>query len=145
MIVFFVMLGSILAAWVAGVLGVEAMSSLRAATRFGLAVMFMFTASAHFSRMRADFIRMVPSRLPNPALLVTLTGIAEIIGAIGLLVPLVSRWAALGLALLLLALFPANVHAARAGLTLGGRPATPLIIRLPLQVIWIGLLCWTAL
>jgi uncharacterized membrane protein len=106
--------------------------------------MFIFTATAHFNRMRPDLISMVPPRLPNPAVLVTLTGIAELVGAIGLLVPAVSRWAAVGLALLLVALFPANVHAARAGVTLGGRPATPLVLRLPLQVIWIGLLCWVA-
>jgi uncharacterized membrane protein len=94
--------------------------------------------------MRPDLIRMVPPWLPNPEALVTFTGIAELVGAVGLLVPIVSRWAAVGLALLLVALFPANVHAARAGLILKGRPATPLVIRLPLQLIWIGLLCWLA-
>lgn len=145
MIPFFVMLVAVFAARVAGGLGVEAMSSWQAATRAGLAVMFIFTAIAHFNRMRPDLIRMVPPRLPNPAVLVTLTGIAELLGAIGLLVPPVSRWAALALAVLLFALFPANIHAARAGVTLGGRPATPLVLRLPLQVIWIGLLGWIAL
>jgi uncharacterized membrane protein len=95
-------------------------------------------------RMRPDLIRMVPPWLPNPEALVTFTGIAELVGAVGLLVPIVSRWAAVGLALLLVALFPANVHAARAGLILKGRPATPLVIRLPLQLIWIGLLLWLA-
>ena len=144
MIPFYVMLVAIIAARVVGFFGIEAMSSWQAATRAGLAVMFIFTATAHFNRMRPDLIRMVPPRLPNPALLVTLTGIAELVGAVGLLVPLLSRWAALGLALLLIALFPANIHAARAGATLGGRPATPLVLRLPLQAIWIGLLCWTA-
>jgi len=141
---FFVMLGAILAARGAGALGVESMGSWRAATRAGLAVMFVFTAVAHFNRMRPDIIRMVPPRLPKPAALVTLTGIAELVGAIGLLVPPVSRWAAVGLALLLVALFPANINAARAGVTVGGRPATPLALRLPLQLVWIGLLCWVA-
>ena len=144
MIPFFVMLGAILAARGAGALGVESMGSWRAATRAGLAVMFVFTAVAHFNRMRPDIIRMVPPRLPKPAALVTLTGIAELVGAIGLLVPPVSRWAAVGLALLLVALFPANINAARAGVTVGGRPATPLALRLPLQLVWIGLLCWVA-
>lgn len=144
MIPFFVMLAAILVARVAGALGLEALGSWREATRAGLAVMFIFTAVAHFNRMRPDLIRMVPARFPNPALLVTLTGLAELAGALGLLVPLVSRWAAIALAALLAALFPANVHAARAGLTLGGRPATRLVLRLPLQVIWIGLLCWVA-
>ena len=145
MIPFFVMLAVILVARGAGALGVEAMGSWQAATRVGLAVMFVFTAVAHFNRMRPDLVRMVPPQLPRPEMLVTLTGIAEFVGAIGLLVPPVSRWAAVGLALLLVGLFPANVYAARAGVTLGGRQATPLIFRGPLQVVWIGLLCWVAM
>lgn len=127
-----------------GALGVDVFDSWLAATRVGLAVMLMFTAAAHFNRMRADLIRMVPPQLPRPGLLITLTGIAELAGAIGLLIPRVAPWAALGLALLMVAMFPANIYAVRAGLTLGGRPATPLAIRLPLQLIWIGLLVWTA-
>ena len=144
MIPFFVMLGAVLAARGMGAAGVEFLGSWKAATRAGLAVMFVFTAAAHFNRMRLDLIRMVPPRFPNPGALVTLTGIAELAGAAGLLAPSVSRWAAAGLALLLVALFPANVHAARAGVSLGGRPATPLALRLPLQLLWIGLLGWVA-
>lgn len=138
------MLGVIVAARVIGALGVDVVDSWQAATRIGLAAMFVFTAVAHFNRMRPDLIRMVPPRFPNPAALVTLTGVAELVGAIGLLLPTVSRWAALGLALLLVLLFPANVHAARSGATLGGRPATRLALRLPMQLIWIGLLLWIA-
>ena len=144
MIPFIVMLGVILAARGAGALGLESMDSWLASTRAGLAVMFAFTGAAHFNRMRGDLIRMVPPRLPNPAKLVTLTGALELAGAIGLLVPAVSRWAAIGLALLLVVMFPANIHAARSGVPLGGRRATPLAIRLPLQLVWIGLLSWVA-
>jgi uncharacterized membrane protein len=139
------MLGVMLAARGAGTLGLESMDSWLAATRAGLAVMFVFTGVAHFNRMRGDLIRMVPPQLPNPGALVTLTGIAELVGAIGLLVPSVSRYAAIGLALLLVAMVPANIHAARSGVTLGGRRATPLAMRLPLQLVWIGLLCWIAM
>jgi uncharacterized membrane protein len=139
-----VMLGAILAARGVGALGWEPLGSWHTATRVGLAIMFVFTAAAHFNRMRADLIRMVPPQLPNPAALVTFTGVVELAGAVGLLVPAVSRWAALGLILLLLALFPANVHAARTGLTIGGRPATALVVRLPMQLLWIGLLWWSA-
>src|SRR5262245_54368494 len=65
---------------------------------------------------------MVPPSLPHPGALVTVTGIAELAGAVGLLGPAVSRWAALGLAVLLVAMFPANIHAARGRVTLRGRP-----------------------
>jgi uncharacterized membrane protein len=55
-------------------------------------------------------------------------------------VPPLIRASAYALILLLVALFPANVHAARAHLLVAGRPATPLVIRLPLQLFWIGAL-----
>ena len=45
---------------------------------------------------------------------------------------------------MMLALFPANVYAALAGVTLGGQPATPLWIRGPLQVLWFATLLWVA-
>ena len=53
--------------------------------RFALAGMFSFTASAHWGRRRPDLIRMVPAAFPRPDLLVTVTGVLEILGAIGLL------------------------------------------------------------
>jgi uncharacterized membrane protein len=87
---------------------------------------------------------MVPRSLPVPAALVTLTGVLEVIGAIGLWLPSTAVAAAYGLIALLLLMFPANVHAARAGLMIAGRRATPLVWRLPLQVFWIGALWWAA-
>lgn len=53
--------------------------------------------------------------------LVTATGVLELAGAAGLLVPRLAVWAAGGLALLLIAMFPANVHAAQAGILDGWR------------------------
>jgi uncharacterized membrane protein len=140
---FYVMLVGILAARVIGTLGWEPLDGWRAATRVGLALMFCFTAVAHFTRTRADLIRMVPPRFPNPAALVTATGIAEFAGAIGLLIPGLARWAAYGLILLLFVMFPANAHAAGSGHSIGGRPHTAFPIRLLLQVLWIWLLWWS--
>jgi uncharacterized membrane protein len=143
MIVFYIMLAAILVARAAGLLGVDVLDNWHAATRAGLCVMFVFTGIAHFTRTREDLIRMVPPQFPAPALLVTLTGIAEILGAIGLLIPSVSRLAGWLLAVLLVAMFPANIHAARNSHTIGGRPHTAMALRLPMQVLWIGLLIWS--
>jgi uncharacterized membrane protein len=143
-IVLYVMLGGILAARAAGALGVSSLDSWLLATRAGLALMFVFTGIAHFTRTRADLVRMVPPSLPNPGLLVTLTGIAELAGAIGLLIPSLARFAAWALAALLVAMFPANVYASRTQHTIGGRPHTPMMIRAPMQVLWIALLMWSA-
>ena len=113
------------------------------ALRFGLAAMFVFTAGSHFHpRTRPDLIRMVPASLPAPALLVTATGVLELIGAIGLLVPHAVTAAASALVALLVAMFPANVQAARGGFVIAGRRAMPLVWRVPLQLFWIAALWW---
>jgi uncharacterized membrane protein len=113
------------------------------ALRIGLAAMFVFTAVSHFHpRTRPDLIRMVPASLPAPALLVTATGALELVGAIGLLVPPAVPLASRGLMVLLVAMFPANVQAAREGLMIAGRRAMPLLWRLPLQLFWIAALWW---
>jgi uncharacterized membrane protein len=79
----------------------------------GLAVMFTMTGVAHFVGLRRDMIAIVPPWLPAPALLVTITGVLELLGAVGLLYPPTRVAAAVCLFLLMLVMFPANVHAAR--------------------------------
>jgi uncharacterized membrane protein len=108
------------------------------ALRGALAALFTLTAAAHFDRMRPDLVRMVPPRLPRPGLWVTVTGVLELLGAAGLALPATARLAAWALFLLLLAMFPANVHAARAGLTLRGRPATALPLRTAIQLVFLA-------
>jgi len=128
-----------------GGVGVGAFSTWLDSARVALALMFLFTAAAHFNRMKDDLIRMVPPSFPNPRALVFATGVLEIAGAIGLLLPPTRRLAAWGLALMLIALFPANVSAARRGLTLRGKPVTPLAIRLPIQILFLAVVLWVAL
>lgn len=106
--------------------------------RWALAAMFLLTASAHFGSRRPDLIRMVPEIFPHPELLVTLTGIAELAGALGLMIPRLAPYAGTALAVLMLAMFPANIQAAREHLTIGGTPATPLIPRILMQLLFIA-------
>jgi uncharacterized membrane protein len=49
-----------------------------------------------------------------------------------------ARYAALGLSLMLIAVFPANVHAARVCLTIGGRPVESVIPRTLLQIAFLA-------
>ena len=65
------------------------------------------------------------------------TGCFEVAGAIGLLLPATTRLAATCLALLMVAMFPANVYASRQTLSIGGRPVTPLPIRTALQLVFV--------
>src|ERR1700690_3526616 len=99
--------------------------------------MFLVTASAHWGKKRADLIRMVPPVFPKPELLVTATGCFEIAGAIGLLLSATTRLAATCLALLMVAMFPANLYASRQTLSIGGRPVTPFPIRTAVQLVFV--------
>jgi uncharacterized membrane protein len=119
-----------------GLVGVDALDGWWPALRVGLALMFVLTGLAHFGLgRRDDLIAMVPPGLPHPGLLVTATGVLEFAGALGLLLPATARLAAACLALLMILMFPANVSAARRGVRLGGRPATPLALRTPMQLV----------
>lgn len=135
---FIVLVISTLLLKVFGVAGVTLLNSWNWCLRGGLALMFLFTASAHWGKRRGDLIAMVPHAFSHPDLIVRATGVLEILGAVGLLIPAVAPLAAACLAMLLIALFPANIRAAREGLTIGGRPATALPLRTLLQLMFLG-------
>ena len=69
----------------------------------------------------------------------------EITGAIGLLVPRTRKLAGICLVLLLVALFPANVYAALNEIPLRGEAPTPLWLRGPVQLLFIGMVWWTSI
>ena len=138
MIPFIVLVISTLLLRVVGVAGVDLLNSWTWCLRGGLALMFLFTASAHWGKQRGDFVAMVPSAFPRPELMVSVTGVLEILGAVGLLIPAIASVAAVCLAMLLISLFPANIRAARERLTIGGRPATALPLRTLLQLVFIA-------
>ena len=140
-----VLIVSALVLWLTGRAGVGIFRDPGFVLRAALAIMFVFTSSAHWGKRRKDLIRMVPPALPRPDRLVTLTGILEILGAIGLFLPITARAACIFLVLLLLALFPANIHAARQNLTIAGRPVPSLPIRAAIQGVFIATLIAAAL
>ncbi|MBN6054787.1 DoxX family protein [Nonomuraea sp. RK-328] len=122
-----------------GAAGLDVLDGWQPALRGALALMFVTTGVPHFlPSWRRDFVAMIPAVFPHPALLVTATGVLELAGAAGLLIPSLAPFAAIGLALLMAAMFPANVSAARRGLTLAGKPVTPLPVRTALQVLFIA-------
>jgi len=142
MAVLIVLFGSLLIYRGVGALGVVALQSWLDCARTALATMFIFTAIAHFTSTRKDMIAMVPPSFPRPDVLVTMTGILEAAGAIGLLLVPTRFWAAWGLILLMLAMFPANVSAALRGVQLRGKAPTPLWIRIPMQILFIAWAWW---
>jgi len=106
--------------------------------RIALAGMFLLTASAHWGKRRPDLIRMVPPFFPRPDLLVTATGILEILGSLGLMLPRFASYAALGLSVMLLSVFPANIHAARRNLSIAGSPVPKLLPRTLIQIAFLA-------
>src|ERR1700692_2470823 len=100
------LVGSVVAR-IAGWLGVGYVDNWAAAITVGLAAMFVLTGIAHFAPpLRRDLIAIVPPRLPVP-------GVRELLGAAGLLLPATRVAAAVCLLVLMVAMFPANVYAAR--------------------------------
>lgn len=136
---------ALLLARIAGLLGVKALDSWPAAVRVGLAAMLLFTSAGHFNSLRHDLARMIPPGVPSPMGMVYFTGLCEIAGAIGLVVPRTRRIAAGALIVFFLAILPANIHAARAGLTLAGNPVTPEGPRIAVQVLFIALTWWAGI
>jgi uncharacterized membrane protein len=98
------------------------------------AALFVLAGVLHFVIPRF-YMAIMPAYLPAPLLLVQLSGVAEILGGVGLAFPATRKPAAIGLILLLAAVFPANIemlrlaHERSAGLL----ERTALWLRLPLQ------------
>ena len=93
------------------------------------------------------FVRIVPDYLPAPLVLVYISGVFEILGGIGLLLPGIRRDAAYGLIALYLAVFPANIHMAMHEIQLapgGEMPAWAMWARLPIQALLIAWAWWLA-
>ena len=87
--------------------------------RIILAVLFMLAGAMHFILPQA-YLRIMPPYLPSPLMLVHISGVAEIFGGIGLLIPFTRNLAAWGLVALLIAVLPANIYTATAHLPLPG-------------------------
>ena len=128
---------------VIGATGVQALSSWQGSARYALSVMFIFTATAHFNKMKHDLSRMIPAYFPRPLVLVYVTGVLELLGAAGLVLPQFRRLAAICLIALLVGMFVANLNAAQKGVTLRGKPPTPLWSRAPMQAFFVALLWWS--
>jgi uncharacterized membrane protein len=120
-------------------------SSGKRAARWILALFMIGIGITHFVATSA-FVAIVPAWLPAPRLLVLVSGVCEIAGGVGLVVPGVQRAAAIGLVLLYVAVFPANVNMAVHHIDqLGVRlPAAALWARLPFQLVFIAWAWWLA-
>jgi uncharacterized membrane protein len=116
----FVLTGTLFARLV-GFLGVPGMKDWTSSMRWGMAAALVFFGVDHL--LTPDrYLPMIPSVLPYPAGIVLLTGLCEVAGAIGLLVPWTRRLAGIMLAIYFVCVFPANIKNAIDGVVVDGLP-----------------------
>jgi uncharacterized membrane protein len=107
---------------------------------FLFAHIFIVSGFLHFF-FPEPYMRIIPPFLPWPGALAQISGGVEILGGVGLLLQRFRRSAAYGLALLLVAVFPANIYMAVAHVRFPGVMGESWIqwLRLPLQI---SLIVW---
>src|SRR5678816_2910870 len=111
--------------------------------RWALTVFMVGAGANHFINPEM-YLAMMPAELPAHELLVMISGVAEIAGGLGLILPATRRLAAWGLVALYVAVVPANLNMALNDIPLNGvhLPAWALWGRLPLQVVLIAWAYW---
>jgi uncharacterized membrane protein len=90
------------------------------------------------------FVKIVPRVLPAPLVLVWVSGFFEALGGVGLLIPRTRRAAGIGLVLLYIAVFPANINMCVHPELGGSIPLWALWLRLPFQLVFIALALWVS-
>lgn len=137
---FFALVASItLAAWLASRFGVPGPGDWRARMRWGLALALIFTGIDHLVNP-GRYLPMMPAFLPLHSEIVLFTGLCELAGAVGLMIPRLRRLAGIMLAIYFVCVFPANIKNAVEGLSVEGLPSANWYywVRLAFQplVIW---------
>jgi uncharacterized membrane protein len=121
--------------------------TLKRVARWVMVVFMVVSGIGHFV-ITDTYAAMVPASFPSPRLLVYLSGIAELAGGIGLVMPWpsVRRAAALGIIALLIAVFPANINMAVNHISPPGTHMSPTALwaRLPFQALFIAWAWWLA-
>ena len=102
---------------------------------------FMIGGVAHFSLTELE-MRIVPPSIPWPRAAVLISGVFELLGAVGILIPVTRRAAGIGLFLLTIAVTPANVYMLQHA-ELFNVPRWALIVRLPFQAVLLAMIIWS--
>lgn len=108
-----------------------------------LAMAMIIVGTTHFIRPD-QFAKIIPPIFAFPYSLVYISGVFEILGGIGLLIPWISVAAAIGLIALFIAVFPANLYQTFNAIPIDGIPHYPILywFRLPFQAVFIAWAWW---
>jgi len=99
---------------------------------------YLFAGISHFKNP-SFFIKITPKWVPYPEKINIIVGVSEIFLALGMISEVTRPFSAIGIILLLILVFPANIYHLRKGIK-KNKNIIPLIIRLPIQ----GLLIYWA-
>jgi len=118
---------------------------IRRILRVLLAALFLYAGVLHLTNPDL-FLPIMPPWIPFHLPCIEISGVFELLGGIGLLVPnrrvqILTGW---GLVLLLVAVFPANIYMAADNIKIHGIPSQPWMgwARLPLQPLLIVAVLW---
>lgn len=115
--------------------------------RYLIGAVFTLAGTLHFLKP-AFYVQIMPDYIPRHKLMVYLSGMAEIAGGLGMLLPAVRFEASIGLILLLVAVFPANIDMAVKSIRKRGWSelySILLIVRLPLQFVLMYWVYWAGI
>ena len=114
--------------------------------RFIIGGVFILAGLLHFIKP-GMYIGIMPDYIPYHKAMVYISGVAEVLGGVGFLIPKLNTAAAWGLILLLIAVFPANIDMAWKGYKNHGLTLYTwlLIGRLPLQFLLIYWVYWAGI
>jgi len=119
----------------------EHMSRLRWTGLGFVFLWFLIGGIAHFAATDLE-MSIVPPYVPQPRAVVLVTGVLELLGAVGIVIPATRRLAGAGLLFLTLAVTPANVYMLQNAPSYHV-PYWALVVRLPLQLGLLALIAWS--
>lgn len=111
----------------------------------GLAIVFLWFMGGGITHFTGPdfFVSIVPPYLGYPLALVYISGVFEILGAIGILIPRTRQWAGNGLILLVICVTPANIHMWMNPQLFPDVPELLLSVRLVVQVLLLWCIWWS--
>ena len=111
---------------------------------FSLALLFVGAGINHF--LNADlYLKIMPPMLPWPKELIYISGVFEVIGGTGILIPKFRRLFGWGLIALLIAVFPANIYMAIEADQFPNFPMWAILLRVPFQFVFIAWVYFSAI
>lgn len=115
--------------------------------RHVIAIAFFAVGILHFLKPGV-FTKIMPDYIPYHLAMVYISGVAEILGGVGVLIPRLQEWAGWWLILLLIAVFPANINMAVTSVKVSGYTSLysiATLLRLPLQFVLIYWVYWACI